>query len=54
MLGVAIDHGWIAVLTCAAEVLWMIFAPDSTLLRAPWFDRAFAAARKLELVRLVG
>ncbi|CAN5924668.1 hypothetical protein BH11MYX4_BH11MYX4_28460 [soil metagenome] len=48
-LGVAIGHGWLTVLTCAAEVLWMIFAPDSKLLRALWFDRAFAAATKHEL-----
>lgn len=46
VVGVAIDHAWISVLTCAAEVLWMIFAPDSKLLRGSWFDRAFAAAKK--------
>ena len=49
VLGVAIDHGWITVLTCAAEVMWMIFAPDSKLLRALWFDRAFAIKQKLDL-----
>ncbi len=49
VLGVAIDHGWISVLTCAAEVLWMIFAPDSKILRALWFERAFAVEQKLEL-----
>jgi hypothetical protein len=49
VLGVAIDQGWIAVLTCAAEVMWMIFAPDSKLLRALWFDRAFAAEKRLDL-----
>jgi len=48
VLGVAIDQGWISVLACAAEVLWMIFAPDSKLLRALWFDRAFAAEQKAE------
>jgi hypothetical protein len=48
VLGVAIDQGWISVLACAAEVLWMIFAPDSKLLRALWFDRAFAADQKAE------
>ena len=48
-VGVAIDHPWIAVLTCAAELMWMIFAPDSKLLRALWFDRAFDAVRKAEL-----
>ena len=45
VIGVAIDHPWISVLTCAAELLWMIFAPDSKLLRGLWFDRAFAAEK---------
>jgi hypothetical protein len=49
-LGVATDHGWLAIVTCAAEVLWMIFAPDSKLLRVLWFDRAFDAARRADLV----
>ncbi len=48
ILGAATGHGWLSVLTCAAEVLWMIFAPDSRLLRALWFDRAFAAEKKLD------
>jgi hypothetical protein len=48
VLGAATGHGWLSVLTCAAEVLWMIFAPDSKLLRGLWFDRAFAAAKKVE------
>ena len=52
VLGVAIDHGWFTVPTCAAEVLWMIFAPDSKLLRALWFDRAFANQQKRELAAL--
>ena len=46
VVGVATGHEWITVLTCAAEVLWMIYAPDSKLLRALWFDRAFVAAKK--------
>lgn len=49
MLGVASDHTWLAIVTCAAEVMWMILAPDSKLLRALWFDRAFEAARKADL-----
>ena len=48
VLGVATGHEWISVLTCAAEVLWMIFAPDSKLLRAVWFDRAFTADKRAE------
>jgi hypothetical protein len=48
-LGVATDHTWLAIVTCAVEVLWMIFAPDSKLLRALWFERTFAAAKKADL-----
>lgn len=47
VLGVATGHEWSSVLTCAAEVMWMIFAPDSRLLRRLWFDRAFEAAKKV-------
>ena len=46
VLGVATGHEWISVLTCAAEVLWMIFAPDSRLLRGLWFDRLFEAEKR--------
>jgi hypothetical protein len=49
VLGVATGHAWISVLTCAAEVLWMIFAPDSKILRGLWFERAFEAEQKAEL-----
>lgn len=48
VLGAATGHGWLSVVTCAAEVLWMIFAPDSKILRGLWFDRAFAADKKLD------
>ena len=48
VVGVATGHGWLSVLTCAAEVLWMVFAPDSRLLRGLWFDRAFEAAKKAD------
>ncbi len=48
VLGAATDHGWLSVLTCAAEVLWMILAPDSKILRALWFDRAFAAEKRAD------
>lgn len=48
-LGVATDHSWLAIVTCAAEIMWMIFAPDSELLRALWFGRAFDAVKKAEL-----
>ncbi len=46
VFGVASGHEWISVLTCAAEVLWMIFAPDSKILRALWFDRLFEAEKR--------
>ena len=36
-------HTWLLVVTCAAEALWMIFAPDSRVLREVWFDRVLAA-----------
>ena len=53
ILGAATGHGWLSVLTCAAEVMWMILAPDSRLLRALWFDRVFAAEKKLgEVVKI--
>lgn len=48
LLGALTGHTWIAILTCAAEAMWMIFAPDSKILRALWFDRAFEHAKKLD------
>jgi hypothetical protein len=48
VLGVATGHGWLSVVTAAAEVLWMIFAPDSKLLAAIWFRRALLAEKKAE------
>ena len=48
LLGALTGHTWIAILTCAAEAMWMIFAPDSKVLRALWFDRAFEHAKKLD------
>ena len=48
VLGVASGHSWLAVVTCAAEVMWMILAPDSKILRAVWFNRAFAVAKRAD------
>lgn len=48
VVGVAIDESWLSILGCAAEVLWMIFAPDSKVLRALWFDRTFAAEKRAD------
>jgi hypothetical protein len=46
--GLLTGHHWISVLVCAAEAFWMIWAPDSKLLRAIWFDRALAAKLEAE------
>jgi len=46
--GVASGHTWLSVLTCGAEAMWMIFAPDSKVLRSLWFDRSLAAEREAE------
>ena len=47
VLGLAIDQPWLTIVVCAAEALWMIFAPDSKLVRALWFDRTLAADERL-------
>ncbi len=43
-------HWWLAMCAAAGEALWMLFAPDSRLLRKVWFDKVWeseqAAARK--------
>lgn len=41
-------YSWLVVVTCAAEVMWLVFAPDSKLLRRLWFDRAFASAKRAD------
>jgi hypothetical protein len=48
VVGVATGHEWLSIVTCAGEVLWMIFAPDSKILRALWFDRAFHADKRAD------
>jgi hypothetical protein len=48
VLGLATGHHWLVVLTCGVELIWMIYAPDSKLLRRVWFDPAFARAAKLD------
>lgn len=47
-LGALSGHTWLVVVTCAAEVLWLVFAPDSKLLQRLWFDRAFVAAKRAD------
>jgi hypothetical protein len=46
--GLVTGHHWIIILTCAAEALWLIFAPDSKVLRRIWFDPALAEAVRLD------
>ena len=46
LLGLLTGHHWIVVLACAAELMWLIFAPDSKLLRRVWFDPVFARAER--------
>lgn len=48
LFGALSGNTWVAILTCAAEAMWMIFAPDSKILRALWFDRAFERTQKLD------
>jgi hypothetical protein len=44
---------WLGLFGAGAEALWMLFAPDSRLLRKLWFDKRFVeeqdAARRAEL-----
>jgi hypothetical protein len=47
-LGFLSGHTWLVVVTCAAEAMWLIFAPDSEVLRRIWFDRAFAREAEAE------
>lgn len=46
--GIASGHHWLVVVVCGLELLWLIFAPDSKILRRVWFDRSFAAAKALD------
>src|SRR5689334_13707424 len=39
---------WLLVLGGGLEALWMLFAPDSLLLRHLWFDKVHAARKQAE------
>lgn len=39
----ATGHWWMGMIAVAGEALWMLFAPDSTLLRRLWFDKMHQA-----------
>jgi len=47
---------WLGLAGAGVEALWMLFAPDSKLLRKVWFDKVFAAEedarKKAELDKL--
>jgi hypothetical protein len=44
----ATGEAWIALCATAAEAVWLLFAPESTILRRVWFDRMWADARRAE------
>jgi len=37
---------WLGLCGAGAEALWMLFAPDSRLLRKLWFDKQFTEEQK--------
>jgi len=51
--GLLTGNWWLGLLAAGFEALWMVFAPDSRLLRRLWFDKRHAAetaaAREAEL-----
>jgi hypothetical protein len=44
----ASGHWGIGVCAAAAEAIWLLFAPDSKVLRAVWFDKLWAQKEKEE------
>jgi hypothetical protein len=48
VVSVATDNLWLAVCAAAAETVWLLFAPESTLLRRLWFDKTWEANRKAD------
>ena len=44
----AIGASWLAMCVCAAETVWLLFAPESKLLKRLWFDPVWTAAIKAE------
>lgn len=47
----ATGHWWLAMCAGAAEAMWMLFAPDSKLLRRSWFDKMWQSEKELERKR---
>jgi hypothetical protein len=46
---VATGHYWMAIIGAALELMWMLFAPDSKLLRATVFDEMWKRKQKFVL-----
>ncbi len=46
VVAAATGHWWIGVCSLAAEAIWMLFAPDSKVLQALWFDKIWIAAQR--------
>lgn len=46
--GFLTGHHWLVVVTCGAEALWLIFAPDSKILQRVWFDPSFDYASRID------
>jgi hypothetical protein len=44
----------VAVAAAVAETVWMLFAPDSKVLRATWFDPKFASQKRLRIADIRG
>jgi hypothetical protein len=42
----ATGHWWIALCAAASEAVWMLFAPDSKVLRRLWFDERWEQSKK--------
>ena len=45
----ATGHWGIALVAAASEAIWMLFAPDSKVLRKVWFDKVWEQAQKDDL-----
>jgi hypothetical protein len=44
----ATGHWWVALCAAAGEAVWMLFAPDSKLLRRTWFDKVWEGEQAVE------
>lgn len=45
----ATGHWWIVLCAAAMEAVWMLFAPDSKVLRRLWFDERWEQTKKYEI-----